>query len=226
MDEDALYGKISISIAEGDGDLARQLAEQGLKHGISPLDLIEKAYTPALHDVGSRWATGELFLPEMILAAEAVKGAMRVLKSAIQKQDGSPRAAHYCVLGTVKGDIHDIGKSIVASLVEAVGFNVVDLGTDVDAARFVDAIRETNARLLGLSALLTTTMAQMKTVMDALEEAGLRNQVRVAVGGAPLSQAFADEIGADGYAKDGLSAMHLFERFVDVSRQVDGSAGG
>jgi len=140
-----------------------------------------------------------------------MKAAVRVLQPALQKEGGGSHAPRSCVVGTVKGDIHDIGKSIVGALVEAAGLNVIDLGTNVETARFVSAAREQGTCVIGLSALLTTTMAEMKGVLDALEQAGLRDSVRVAVGGAPVTQAFAEEIGADGYAEDGMSAMHLIQ---------------
>ena len=217
MAEQKIYDDIRRCIAEGDDGWARELAQQGLDSGIGPLDLIEKGFTPALRVVGERWETGEIYLPEMILAAEAMKAALSVLSPVLQKDSATAQDTKSCVLGTVKGDIHDIGKSIVGALVEAGGLKVVDLGTNVEPARFVAAVRETGASVLGLSALLTTTMAQMKLVMDALKEAGLRDRVRVAVGGAPVTRAFADEIGADGYAGDGMTAMRLIQ---DLSEGV------
>jgi len=211
MAEKQIYEDIQQCIADGDEDWARELAQQGLDQGVSALDLIEKGFTPALRAVGDRWDAGAIFLPEMILSADAMKAAVRVLQPALQKDGAGGREPKSCIVGTVKGDIHDIGKSIVGALVEAAGLNVIDLGTNVETARFVSAAREHGACVVGLSALLTTTMAEMKGVLDALAQAGLREQVRVAVGGAPVTQAFADEIGADGYAEDGMSAMHLIQ---------------
>ncbi len=211
MAENEIYEDIMECIADGDEDRARELAQKGLDEGLSPLDLIEKGFTPALRAVGDRWDTGSIFLPEMILSADAMKAAVRVLQPALQQEGSGRHAPRACVVGTVKGDIHDIGKSIVGALVEAAGLNVIDLGTNVETARFVDTAREHGSCVIGLSALLTTTMAEMKGVLAALEKAGLREQVRVAVGGAPVTQAFADEIGADGYAEDGMSAMHLIQ---------------
>jgi len=212
MHDKELFGKIRDAILEGDAEQARALAGRALESGLDPLRILEEGYTSALHEVGARWETGEVYLPEMILAAEAMKAAMGVLQPKLRELDRGPRATRRCVLGTVRGDIHDIGKSIVGSLLEASGFQILDLGTDVDPARFVSSIRETNAGFLGLSALLTTTMPEMKTIIDSLNQAGLRSQVRIAVGGAPVTQQFADEIGADGYAEDGLGAMRLFQR--------------
>ncbi|MEE9219555.1 MAG: corrinoid protein [Acidobacteriota bacterium] len=224
MVDQKLYEDIKACIAEGDAEQAGRLAQRGLDAGTNPLELIKGGFTPALQTVGARWETGEIFLPEMILAAEAMKSAMRVLQPVLQKQSKQGEAVKCCVLGTVRGDIHDIGKSIVGALVEAAGFQVVDLGTDVEPSRFVNAVKESNARYLGMSALLTTTMTEMKTVLEALQAAGLRRQVCVAVGGAPVTKSFADEIGADGYAEDGLSAMHLFQKF--LTRAAGEALGG
>ena len=212
MDDRELFEKIRASVHEGDAERARALAERALAAGFDPLRVIEEGYTRALQAVGARWETGELYLPEMILAAEAMKAALRVLQPVLKERRGGVDSCRRCVLGTVAGDIHDVGKSIVGALLEASGFEIVDLGTDVQPARFVSAVAETGAGFLGLSALLTTTMPQMKRVLDALAGAGLREKVRVAVGGAPVTQQFAAEIGADGYAEDGLGAMRLFQK--------------
>jgi methanogenic corrinoid protein MtbC1 len=149
-----------------------------------------------------------------------MKAAMAILQPRLKERQGASHADWRCVLGTVKGDIHDIGKSIVGALLEASGFKVVDLGTDVDPQRFVAAIRDEKAGFLGMSALLTTTMPQMKRVIEAVAHAGLRSQVRIAVGGAPVTREFAAEIGADGYAEDGLGAMRLFQSFTAGSAEA------
>ena len=211
MAANEIYEDIMQCIADGDDDWARELAQKGLDEGVSPLALIENGFTPALRAVGERWDTGSIFLPEMILSADAMKASVRALQPALQKEGGGLHDVKSCVVGTVNGDIHDIGKSIVGALVEAAGLNVIDLGTNVETEQFVNAVREQGSCVIGLSALLTTTMAEMKVVLDELTKAGLRAQVRVAVGGAPVTQAFAEEIGADGYAEDGMSAMHLIQ---------------
>jgi corrinoid protein of di/trimethylamine methyltransferase len=220
MSQTPLFEKIHAAITDGDSDQARELARQSLAAGLDPLAVLEKGYTRALQSVGSRWEAGELFLPEMILAAEAMKAAMEILQPKIRERQGGAEKDWRCVLGTVKGDIHDIGKSIVGALLEASGFRVVDLGTDVDPERFVAAVRDQQAGFVGLSALLTTTMPQMKRVIEALAHAGLRSQVRIAVGGAPVTREFAREIGADGYAEDGLGAMRLFRSFASGSAEA------
>ncbi len=222
MADNEIYQEIMQCIADGDENLACELAQRGLDQGVSPLDLIEKGFTPALRAVGDRWDTGSIFLPEMILSADAMKAAVRALQPALQKDGAGAYEVKSCVVGTVKGDIHDIGKSIVGALVEAAGLNVVDLGTNVETADFVSAAREQGTCVIGLSALLTTTMVEMKSVLDALAKAGLREQVRVAVGGAPVTKAFAEEIGADGYAEDGMSAMKLIQ---DLAAGLDPAPG-
>jgi methanogenic corrinoid protein MtbC1 len=163
----------------------------------------------------------------MILAAEAVKAAIVVLKPALRARVVPGAVQAPCVLGTVKGDIHDIGKNIVGTMLEAFGFTIVDLGTDVDPAHFVGAVREVGAGLVGISALLTSTMPEMRSVVDALREAGLRSRVRIAVGGAPVTPEFAKEIGADGTAADGISALRLFQRLAgERLEDRDASCGG
>jgi len=221
MSDRELFEEIHAAVAEGEVERARALAERALRSGLDPLRVLEDGYNRALQEVGARWEAGEVFLPEMILAAEAMKAALAVLQPELRRLGKGGAGARPCVLGTVRGDIHDIGKSIVGSLLQASGFQILDLGTDVDPARFVSAVRETNAGFVGLSALLTTTMLGMRTVIDALKEAGLRSQVWIAVGGAPLTPQFADEIGADGYAEDGLAALRLFQRFA-AERQAKG----
>jgi corrinoid protein of di/trimethylamine methyltransferase len=222
MADNEIYEDIKQCIADGNEDSACELAQQGLDQGVSPLDLIEKGFTPALRAVGDRWDAGAIFLPEMILSADAMKAAVRVLQPALQKDGAGAHAIKSCVVGTVKGDIHDIGKSIVGALVEAAGLNVIDLGTNVETERFVSAAREQGTCVIGLSALLTTTMVEMKSVLDQLTKVGLRDRVRVAVGGAPVTRTFAEEIGADGYAEDGMSAMRLIQ---DLAGSLDPAPG-
>lgn len=221
-----LLEQMRESVVQGDADRAGALAAEGLRAGLDPLAILEDGYTSALRTVGSCWEKGELYLPEMILAAEAVKAAMAVLKPALRATVVPGAVQAPCVLGTVKGDIHDIGKNIVGTMLEAFGFTIVDLGTDVDRARFVSAVRETGAGLVGISALLTSTIPEMRSVIDALREAGLRSRVRIAVGGAPVTPVFAKEIGADGTAGDGVSALRLFQRLAAETREPRGEPGG
>jgi len=212
MADHEIYEDIKQCIADGDENRACELAQQGLDQGVSPLDLIEKGFTPM----------GAIFLPEMILSADAMKVAVRALQPALQKDGEGAHEIKSCIVGTVKGDIHDIGKSIVGALVEAAGLNVIDLGTNVETEHFVNTAREQGTCVIGLSALLTTTMVEMKSVLDELTKAGMRDLVRVAVGGAPVTKAFAEEIGADGYAEDGMSAMQLIQ---DLAGSLDPAPG-
>ena len=222
MADNEIYEEIMQCIADGDEILACELAQRGLDQGVSPLDLIDKGFTPALRAVGDRWDAGAIFLPEMILGADAMKAAVRALQPALQKDGKAAREIKTCIVGTVKGDIHDIGKSIVGALVEASGLSVIDLGTNVEAESFVNTASEQGTCVIGLSALLTTTMVEMKVVLDELAEAGMRDQVRVAVGGAPVTRAFAEDIGADGYAEDGMAAMQLIQ---DLAGNLDPAPG-
>jgi methanogenic corrinoid protein MtbC1 len=209
---DDRYTEIRAAVEAGDAARARAAARAAVARGAEPLHVLQEGFTRSLRCVGDLWEQGEIFLPEMMLSAEAVRGAIEELKPylAATRRQGAPRPT--CILGTVRGDIHDIGKNIVGTLLSSHGFPVIDLGTDVPAERFVGAVLETGARLLGLSALLTSTMPGMASVVEALEAAGLRDRVRVAVGGAPVTEAYAREIGADGFAADGMSALRLFER--------------
>ncbi len=211
MDDTALFENMRLSVVQGDAARARALATDALRAGLDPLAVLETGFLSALRAVGDCWERGDLYLPEMILAAEAVKAALDVLKPSLRARGHGGAGGPVCVLGTVRGDIHDIGKNIVGTLLGAFGFTVVDLGTDVEAARFIAAVRTTGASLVGLSALLTSTMPQMRTVIEGLRDEGLRPCVRVAVGGAPVTTAFASDIGADGTAEDGLSALRLFQ---------------
>jgi 5-methyltetrahydrofolate--homocysteine methyltransferase len=211
MEQTALFARIQASVAEGDAEAAAALAREALGTDLDPVVVLEDGFTRALRGVGERWESGDVYLPEMILAAEAMKAALAVLQPEILRRGGSRGDPLCCVMGTVKGDIHDIGKSIVGAMLEAAGFRVVDLGTDVATERFVHAVRDEKASFVGLSALLTTTMPEMRAIVLALTEAGLRAGVRVVIGGAPVTREYAAEIGADGFAKDGLEAMRLFQ---------------
>jgi len=211
MDDSRQFEEMRSSVEKGDAAWARALAAAALDAGADPIEILEKGFTTALRAVGACWECGDVYLPEMIQSAEAVKAAIEVLKPRLRARAAPGSGSAVCVLGTVRGDIHDIGKNIVGTLLEAFGFAVVDLGIDVPAGRFVEAVRSHDARLVGLSALLTSTMPHMATVIDALRDAGLRSRVRVAIGGAPITPAFATSIGADGSAEDGASALRLFQ---------------
>jgi 5-methyltetrahydrofolate--homocysteine methyltransferase len=182
---------------------------QALGEGISPMDVIDKGMVAGLDVVGEQFAAGEIFLPEMMLSAIAAREGIAIAMEGMKKGQYKPRAT--MVLGTVKGDLHDIGKNIVALFLRSRGFEVVDLGVDVHEEQFISAVREHKPDILGMSCLMTATMAGMKDVISALTEAGLRNTVKVIVGGCPASQEFASEIGADYYSRDAGSTATLLE---------------
>ncbi len=207
--------KLAKAVIEGEPDDAEELAKQALDQGLDPLICINDGLTKGIQRVGELFASGEYFLPELIIGAEAMKRALAVLEPAMVG-DQSREVVGTVVLGTVEGDMHEIGKTLVGTMLIANGFKVIDLGVDQSADRFVAAVKENEAEIVGASALLTTTMLQQKKLIEALDEAGLRDQVKVMVGGAPVTESFASEIGADGYAEDAISAVDLAFRLVDA----------
>jgi len=210
-----MYEKLAQSVIEGEPDEAEELAKQALDQGLDPLACINEGLTKGIQKVGELFASGEYFLPELIIGAEAMKKALAVLEPAMVG-DQSREVVGRVVLGTVEGDMHEIGKTLVGTMLIANGFKVIDLGVDQSTDRFVAAVKENDAEIVGASALLTTTMLQQKKLIEALEEAGLHDQVKVMVGGAPVTESFASEIGADGYAEDAISAVDLAFRLVDA----------
>jgi 5-methyltetrahydrofolate--homocysteine methyltransferase len=194
-------------ILHGEAEAACDRLRAGLDDEVAPATLLFEAMIPALEEVGSRFESGEFFLPEMLIAARAMRAAMEIVRPLVAEGGGSTGGT--VVLGTVAGDIHDIGKDMVGIMLEGAGFVVVDLGVNVPAARFVEAIREHEPAVVGLSAFLTTTMPQVGRTIAALVDAGVRDRVHVIVGGAPLSSAFAAEVGADGYAPDASAAVRV-----------------
>ena len=212
---DEMYQKLAQTVIEGEPDDAESLAKQALADGLDPLTCINEGLTKGIQKVGELFASGEYFLPELIIGAEAMKRALAVLEPAMVG-DQSREVVGRVVLGTVEGDMHEIGKTLVGTMLVANGFQVFDIGVDQSAGEFVAAVKENNADIVGASALLTTTMLQQKKLIEALEEANLKDKVKVMVGGAPVTQSFASEIGADGYAEDAISAVDLAFRLVDA----------
>jgi 5-methyltetrahydrofolate--homocysteine methyltransferase len=192
------------AVMEGDADGASSQVQAALDAGLPPSDILNHGCIAAMGEVGRLFEEGEMFVPEMLIAARAMQAGMNILKPHLAEDEIS--SAGKVVLGTVAGDLHDIGKNLVGMMMEGAGFEVVDLGTDVSADDFVSAVKEHNPDLVGMSALLTTTMPSMTATVEALTEAGLRDSVKMLIGGAPVTQAFADEIGADGFAPDASSA--------------------
>ena len=204
--------KLREAILTGDAKAAHALTQEALAEGIEPMALINESMIPAMDEVGRLFEAEEYFVPELLLSARAMKAAMELLRPLLAATGARP--AGKVVIGTVRGDLHDIGKNLVAVLLEGGGFEVIDLGADVPPQKFIEAIQQSDANIVGLSALLTVTMPMMKTIIDALAEAGLRDKVKVMVGGAPVTQQFADRIGADGYGESAIAAVTLARRFV------------
>jgi 5-methyltetrahydrofolate--homocysteine methyltransferase len=195
---------LSEAVVKGDRNEAKRLTQALLDMGAQPQQIVEQGLVPGMAIVGNRFKRNEIFVPEMLIAARAMKEAMALLEPLLVKAGVKPK--YTVVVGTVQGDLHDIGKNLVAMMLKGANFGVVDLGTNVPADRFVAAVKESNAQLVALSALLTTTMPSMKSTIEQLRNAGMKN-VKVMIGGAPITQTFADEIGADGYAADAASAV-------------------
>jgi corrinoid protein of di/trimethylamine methyltransferase len=196
----------------GEPDQARELARQVLEAGVVPLKAIEEALNPGMQIVGERFENGDYFIPDLVMSAEAMKAAMEVFEPELMARQEQRQVLGTVVIGTVEGDIHEIGKSLVATMLGAAGFQVHDLGVDVPVSEFVKQVQETNANVVGLSALLTTTMRNQETVIEALKEAGLRDRVKVVIGGAPTSTEWAETIGADAYAENANEAVAVVKR--------------
>lgn len=212
---DEMYEKLAQALIDGEPEDAEELAKQALDQGLDPLTCINEGLTKGIQKVGELFASGEYFLPELIIGAEAMKKALAVLEPAMVG-DQSREVVGTVVLGTVEGDMHEIGKTLVGTMLTANGFRVIDIGVDQRAEEFITAVQENNADIVGASALLTTTMLQQKKLIEALEGAKLKEKVKVMVGGAPVTESFASEIGADGYAEDAISAVDLAFRLVDA----------
>ena len=203
------------SIIDGEVDDAGRLAQQAIDDGINPLEAINEGFVKGLDYVGEEFGCGQMFLPDLVLAAEAMKAAVAVLEPELERTGQERTVLGKVVIGTVAGDIHDIGKTLVATMLSASGFQVFDLGVDVDVAEFAQKAREVEANIVGVSSLLTTTMVRQRDVIEALDDMGLRPQVKVMVGGAPVTQSWAAEIGADGYSEDAMGAVQLAKQLVE-----------
>jgi corrinoid protein of di/trimethylamine methyltransferase len=212
-----MYEAMANSVIDGEVEDAAQLAQQALEIGIDPLDAINNGFVKGLDNVGEAFGCGEMFLPDLVLAAEAMKRAIVVLEPEMERQGSERHILGKVVIGTVQGDIHDIGKTLVATMLSASGFQVFDLGVDVPVAKLAEKAREVGADIVGVSSLLTTTMLKQRDVIEALEDIGHRNNVKVIVGGAPVTKSWAEEIGADGYSEDAISAVKLAKQLLDVA---------
>ena len=216
--KEELLNRLRGAVVSCDVEGAVKAAEEALKAGLDPVEAIEEGLNKGVRVVGDRFGAGEAFLTELMIAAEAMKRAMAILEPAISKSAKATRKTlGKVIIGTVEGDIHDIGKSIVSTMLTVAGFEVVDLGVDVPVDKFIEKTREFEPDMVGMSALMTTTMSKLVDIIKALEKAGLRKKVKVIVGGAPTSTEWAEEIGADGYASDAVGAVAVAKKLVGAS---------
>jgi corrinoid protein of di/trimethylamine methyltransferase len=195
------------AIVDGNAPAARKVTEQALADKVAPQLLLQNYMIPAMAEVGRRYEAGDYFVPELLIAARAMKGSLELLRPLLAAGGAEP--AGRVAIGTVKGDLHDIGKNLVAAMLEGAGYEIIDLGVDVPPEKFISAVKEKKADIIAMSALLTTTMTSMKTTIDAITSAGIRSQVRIMIGGAPVTQRYADEIGADGFSSNANGAVAL-----------------
>lgn len=215
MSDKDTFNKLAQAVIVGEPEDAVAFAKEALEQGLDPLQCINKGLTVGIRRVGELFASGEYFLPDLIIGADAMKAALEILEPALV-EDQERELVGRVVLGTVEGDLHEIGKTLVGTMLTANGFQVTDIGVDKSADDFIRAIQENDADMVGASALLTTTMLKQKELIEALAEAGLREKVKVMVGGAPVTQIWADEIHADGYAEDAIASVNLALRLADA----------
>jgi dimethylamine corrinoid protein len=209
-----IFTQLTESLVVGEPEETEALTKEALASGIEPLTIIREGLMPGMNTVGDKFSCGEYFLPDLIIAAEGMKKAMEVLEPELRLRNQTVDSMGTVLLGTVKGDIHEIGKSLVGTMLSANGFKVHDLGVNVSTDNFIQKVKEINPDILGLSALLTTTMTVQHEIIQELVKAGMRNNVKVMVGGAPVTRSWSDEIGADGYAEDALGAVQLARKLV------------
>jgi len=214
--KEELFARLRGAVLSGDPEEVVKLCKRVIEAGVDPLEAIEKALVAAILELGDKWIRGEAFIADLVAAADAMKAGMTILKEEVVKKGKTVKYLGRAIIGTVEGDIHDIGKSIVATLWEAAGLEVIDLGVDVSPQKFIEAIRQYNPDIVGMSALMTTTMLKQKETIEAIRQAGLRDKVKIVVGGAPTTEEWAREIGADGWAPDAISAVELVKRLLGV----------
>ena len=212
-----LFPKMAQSIIDGDSDVAVALANQAVAAGLDPLEAISKGYVIGVNTVGDAFSRGDAFLPELVMAGEAMKAAIAVLEPEMAKRGTHRQILGKVVLATVEGDIHEIGKTLVGTMLSASGFQVYDLGVDVSSAKILAKVKEVDADLVGLSALLTTTMVKQREVIDVLDKEGLRRKVKVMVGGAPVTREWVQKIEADGYSEDAIGAVSVAKKLVGAA---------
>jgi corrinoid protein of di/trimethylamine methyltransferase len=218
MSAENIIKRLKRSVLDYNTDEAVSAAKDAVKLGVDLLKVIEEGLAKGIREVGEKFANGEIFLPELVMAAETMKRALEILEPELRKEKRERKALGKVLLGTVAGDIHSIGKTIVASMLTANGFEVYDIGEDVPAEKFVEKVKELKPDVVGLSALLTTTLPEQRTVIEALKKEGLRDKVKVIIGGAPASMEWAEEIGADGYGADAAEAVEVVKRLLGYSK--------
>jgi corrinoid protein of di/trimethylamine methyltransferase len=216
MQTEDLFKEMAQSITDGEAEKAADLAKQAIAKGIDPLDAINKGFVMGVNFVGDQFSCGNMFLPELVMAGEAMKAAVAVLEPEMTKRGTERKMLGKVVLCTVEGDIHEIGKTLVGTMLSATGFQVFDMGVDVPIMKVVEKAREVGADIVAMSALLTTTMVHQKDVIEALEDIGLRSKVKVMVGGAPVTQEWVKQIGADGYSEDAIGAARIAKQLLGV----------
>jgi len=209
-----LFQAMAQSIIDGDAEVAEQLARQAVEQGMDPLEAINKGFVVGVNHVGSEFSCGNAFLPELVMAGEAMKAAVSTLEPEMARRGTTREVLGRVVLATIQGDIHDIGKTLVGTMLSAAGFQVYDLGVDVPVMQLVEKAREVDAHIIGVSALLTTTMVRQRDVVEALDDMGLRAKIKVMVGGAPVTGEWVKEIGADGYSEDAIGAVAVAKKLV------------
>jgi 5-methyltetrahydrofolate--homocysteine methyltransferase len=208
------FESIALTVIKGDKKEAKAIVQAAIDEGVSAEDILNQGLIPGMSVIGERFRRNLIYVPEVLISARAMKAGMAIIEPILTESGIEPIAT--IILGTVKGDLHDIGKNLVGMMLQGGGYEIIDLGTDVSADRFIAAINEHKSRLIGMSALLTTTMPYMAKVVQAIQEAGL-GDVRTMIGGAPVSQKFADDIGADGYAPDAATAVDLAHQLTSVA---------
>lgn len=213
---EALFKKMAESIIAGEPEDAEALAKKALAEGIDPLQAINEGFVVGVNYVGDQFSQELMFLPELVLAGEAMKAAVAVLEPEMARRGSERKMLGTVVIGTVEGDIHEIGKTLVATMLSASGFKVIDLGVDVPLDKFIETAKSSNADIIGMSALLTTTMVKQQTVIEKVAAAGLKSRVKVMVGGAPVNQEWANKIGADGFSPDAIGSVQVAKQLMGL----------
>jgi corrinoid protein of di/trimethylamine methyltransferase len=211
------------AVLKGDAKASKAITEQAIAAGVDPLKLVNEQMIPAMDEVGRRFESNEYFVPELLISARAMKASLELIRPLLAARGDEPLGR--VVIGTVKGDLHDIGKNLVAAMLEGGGFEVIDLGVNVTAEKFIQTIKEKKANVVAMSALLTTTLPSMKSTIDAFKAAGVRDSVKVLVGGAPITSKFAEEIGADGFSDNAVGAVALAKQSLGLGGKPAPSAG-